>query len=125
MAALWDVDTCLVPRPARGYNALTLPVKLFDYMSLAKAVITTNLPAVAAIVEGESVGIVSRDDPESLAQAVCHLFDHPGDAKRYQLNALEAVRTRHSWRDRAERLLGMMMEAGEGAAVAPGGREPR
>lgn len=110
--ALAEADICLVALPPRGYYGLTLPVKLFDYMSLGKAIVTTNLPSAAKIVEDEQVGLVSDDDPESFADAIVYLFEHPDRVKQFQLNALEAIRTRHSWQKRAERLVEMMNTVG-------------
>jgi glycosyltransferase involved in cell wall biosynthesis len=109
---LSEVGICLIPLAETRYNLMALPIKLFDYMSLGKAIITTRLPNVARLVEEENIGIVCEDNPESLATAIAHLLDHPDMVKQFRRNAREAIRSRHSWRVRAERLLRIMNESG-------------
>ena len=97
-------------------------VKLFDYMSLGKAIVTAGIPSVAEIVERERVGIVAGDDAESFSDAIVYLFEHPDEVREFQRNALEATRDRHSWRSRAERLIDIMQAAG--ARLGAAGEEP-
>ena len=101
---LIDVSICFLPLPETPYNKLSLPIKLFDYMSFGKAVVTTNLPAVAKIVREEKIGLVADNNPEDLAEKVSMLFDNERLIKEFQKNSLAAIRLHHSWSHRARKL---------------------
>lgn len=101
---LEDVDICVIPLPLTQYNKVTLPVKLFDYMSLGKAVVTTGLPEVARTVEAEEIGVVCKDDAEDLAEKLFDLFNNKSKIKTFKENALKSIRERHSWAHRAQDL---------------------
>jgi len=107
--ALAQCSVCLIPRPIKGYNKLTLPIKFFDYLALGKAVVTTNLPAVARIVESEGVGFVSQDNADDIADKIITLLKNKGRLKTAQENAVKAIREKHSWRNRAENLHGLFL----------------
>jgi glycosyltransferase involved in cell wall biosynthesis len=71
-------------------------------------VVATNCPSMAQFIEKEQIGVVTEDNPESLAEGIIYLFDNPDLAQKYADNALYSVKTRHSWKNRAESLLTIM-----------------
>ncbi|MEX0616507.1 MAG: glycosyltransferase family 4 protein [Candidatus Woykebacteria bacterium] len=108
---LSDCSICLIARPIKGYNLLTLPVKLFDYMALGKAVVTTDLPAVAKIVEAEGIGLIAEDSAENIANKIIALLKDQNRLKEAQENAFKAIRDKHSWAHRAKDLYQILNNA--------------
>ncbi|MEX0621765.1 MAG: glycosyltransferase [Candidatus Woykebacteria bacterium] len=97
-----DVSIGVLPLATTDYNRITLPLKLFTYMSLGKAVVSTDLPEVVQIVEKDKVGIVCEDSPQSLADAIIFLLTHQKEREMYQRNSLKAIREKYSWVKRAK-----------------------
>jgi glycosyltransferase involved in cell wall biosynthesis len=95
---------CVIPHKRNPYMDAALPVKLYDSMASARPVITTNCPEVEKIVVEEHCGLVSHDNPNSLAHALEDLIDHPKLAEELGQKGREAIEKRHSWRKRAESL---------------------
>jgi glycosyltransferase involved in cell wall biosynthesis len=105
---LTDSNLTVIPHPNIPHNDFAIPVKLFDYMSSGRPVVATNCPSMAQFIEREQIGVVTEDNPESLAEGIIYLFDNPDLAQKYAGNALNSVKTRHSWRNRAKSLLNIM-----------------
>ena len=105
---LTNSDLTVIPRPNTPHNDFAIPVKLFDYMSSGRPVVATNCPSMAQFIEKEQIGVVTEDNPKSLAEGIIYLFDNPDLAQKYADNALNSVKTRHSWRNRAKSLLNIM-----------------
>jgi len=106
LACLSSCDIGLVPHHATANWHTTIPNKLFDYMSLGKAVIVSNAKPTERIVTEERCGLVFRDrDASALAEAIVAL----GDAsirEKCGSRGREAVRRRYNWESDERRLLG-------------------
>jgi glycosyltransferase involved in cell wall biosynthesis len=75
----------------------TIPNKLFDYMSMGKAVIVSNARPAERIVREENCGLVFSDrDPKSLADAIVQLSD-AGVREALGKRGREAVIGRYNW----------------------------
>jgi len=70
-------DVCWLPMRDVGANRGRSPLKLNDYMSAGRPVVTTNVGDVAKLVARGSFGLVVNDDPEELAKAVFQLLKEP------------------------------------------------
>jgi glycosyltransferase involved in cell wall biosynthesis len=105
---LADSDLTVIPRPNIPHNDFAIPVKLFDYMSSGRPVVATNCQSTAKFIQNEQIGIVTEDNPGSLAEGITYMFDNPDIAQKYGDNALYSVKTKHSWKNRAESLLEIM-----------------
>ncbi len=104
-----DADICVAPlrRDPRNKTQGCSPIKLFEYMSAGRAVLTTDLPCVREIVIPEQTGVLSTSArPSALAEQLLRLA---GDARlRRQLGerARADILTRATWRHRQAELLG-------------------
>jgi glycosyltransferase involved in cell wall biosynthesis len=99
-------DVGLVPHHATESWQTTIPNKLFDYMSLGKAVIVSNARPTERIVSEERCGLVFRDrDATSLAEAIVAMRD-PAVREACGRRGREAVRRRYNWEADERRLLG-------------------
>ncbi len=106
-AALNDVSICLLPSSATSIGAkYTSPLKLFEYMALAKPCVVANLPAMREIVvHGETAWLVPVADASALAAGVNHLLANPQLAKALGEAAAAVVEASYTWAARAENLL--------------------
>ena len=80
------------------------PVKLFDYMSFGKAVVSTDLPEISKIIRREKIGLVYDGTFEDLAEKIILLLRDKKRLKLAQVNSLRAIRDRYSWAHRAKEL---------------------
>ena len=94
-----------IPRYVGGFLDITIPLKLFDYMSAGRPVVATECLATAKFIRENEIGIITKDTPESLAEGIIRLFNEPDLAKGLGRNAASAIRSKHSWHHRAEELI--------------------
>jgi glycosyltransferase involved in cell wall biosynthesis len=111
----WDMPEIMskaylttIPRYIGGFLDITIPLKLFDYMSAGRPIVATDCLVTAKFMRENEIGIITKDTPESLAEGIIKLFDDPDLAKKMGRNAISAVRSKHSWHHRAERLIQIM-----------------
>lgn len=93
------------PLLINSYNDLAVPVKLFDYMSFGRPIVSTACHDTAALLNELEAGIVVDDTIDGLAQGIIHLLENPDLAARLGQNGYRAIQTSHSWSHRAARLL--------------------
>lgn len=105
----------VIPRRKNPYNDLSLPIKLFDYMSFGKPVVVTSAVEQAKIVNEFESGLVVEDNAEDIAQAILRLFDDPALACQLGANGYSAVQGKLSWKSRAEELLTILESTVEGS----------
>lgn len=83
-----------------------LPNKLFEYMSLGLPVIASDFPGWHHIVQEAGAGLfVDPESPESIAEALKWVLDHPQEAREMGENGRRAVHERYSWATEAKQLL--------------------
>jgi len=96
-------DVCVIPHHRNAHIDTTLPNKLFDYMALGRAVLSTDAIPLSRIIEGENCGLVYRSgDAESLASRVIELADE-ATRKEMGKRGAQAVQERYNWeKDKAK-----------------------
>jgi glycosyltransferase involved in cell wall biosynthesis len=105
-AYLAAFDVCAMPFPWTPHFAYDAsPLKLFEYMAVGAAIIASDLPAVAEVVQdGKSALLVPPGDVEALAAALGRLHGDP--ALRVRLGAAARAEAAHyTWEARARRIL--------------------
>ena len=98
----------VIPHPIIPHNDFAMPVKLFDYMSSGRPIIATNCAAQAKFIKENDIGIITDDNPESLAEGILKLLDNRALTVRYGENALLSLKNKHSWDHRAKELIRIM-----------------
>ena len=107
-ALLPDVLATAIPRPRNRYNDLALPIKLFDYLSYGRPLLVTDCLEQAHLVTEADAGIVTRDDPAAIADAIVRLAEAPSEQlEQWSSNATAAARAA-SWEDRARRIVNIL-----------------
>ena len=71
-----------IPRYIGGFLDITIPLKLFDYMSAGRPIVATECLATAKFIRENEIGIITKDTPESFAEGIIKLFDDKALAKK-------------------------------------------
>lgn len=103
---LYAADILLLPTSKTWEQAsVTSPLKLFDYMSVQRPIVASDLPNIATVLQDGLNGRLARsDDVESFASAVTDLLENPPQAQEMAQRAYELVRQR-TWSARAQRII--------------------
>lgn len=89
----------------------SLPVKMFEYMSVGLPVIASNFPLWKEIVEGNNCGIcVNPLDPKEIADAIKYILEHPNEAQKMGENGRKAVLDKYNWEKESEKLINVYRE---------------
>ena len=84
---------------------LQSPNKLFSYLGGALALLIPDLPVMRGVVERYDCGlIVPEMNPQTLADAIRWMAEHPGDVHRMKQGAVRAC-AEYSWEMQAKKLV--------------------
>jgi glycosyltransferase involved in cell wall biosynthesis len=82
------------------------PLKLFSYMAAGKPILCSDLPVLREIIEhGHNGLMITPDDPEAWLAAIEQLSAEPAERERLGTNARSDFLARHTWQQRARRVL--------------------
>ena len=82
----------------------TSPLKLFEYLTLGRPIVASNLPAIREVLTHERTALlVPPDDPPALARALERLADD-GQLAASLGRAAHALASQYTWTERALRL---------------------
>jgi len=88
------------------HHLVSMPTKIFEYMSAGLPVIASRLPMLQQVIEETKAGIcVDPHNPQEIALAVQWLLDHPEEAERMGQNGRRAVMEKYSWEQESKQLL--------------------
>ncbi len=80
--------------------------KIYEYMAGGLAIIVSNLPGWAKIIEETNIGItVESKNPREIAKAIDYLLSNPAKAKQMGQNGRMAVTEKFNWDIEKEKLL--------------------
>ncbi len=104
-------DCCVAPfdpdcHPLSAREGFALdPLKVFEYLAMAKPTITIEAENIAALFEDpEHLTMVPRRDPEALAAAIAAVVDDPEAARAAAGRGHERVVANHTWASHAAHL---------------------
>lgn len=100
-------DVCVMPLPRTEHFALhASPLKLFEYMASARALIATDLPGWADVVADERDALlVPPSDAPALAAAITRLRGDAALRQRLAQAAYQRVMAVYTWEARARMIL--------------------
>lgn len=85
---------------------ISLPNKLFEYMASGLAILTNNLPEIAAIVNKHQLGRVYKsDEPTILAQGIDELVSDRSALAQYRQQAWQVYHDYYTWKQHQQVLL--------------------
>lgn len=100
-------DVCVMPFPHTMHYAYYMsPMKLFEYMAAGRALVASDLPSIAEVVQHESTALlVPPGDAGALAAALLRLRDDAPLRERLGTAARAHVLAHYTWGQRAARIL--------------------
>lgn len=103
--ALAEATVLVLPNTASAISErYTSPLKLFEYLSMGRPIVASDLPAIREILTHDDTALlVPPGDPHALAAAVARLSDDARLAERIG-SAAGAIAPAYTWDERARRL---------------------
>jgi teichuronic acid biosynthesis glycosyltransferase TuaH len=103
---LGDVTTCVLPYLDTPFNRASFPLKLLEYLSAGRRVVTTDLPAARWL----DTDLVTIADGADFTTAVLDSLALP--LSQAEADERKAFATSHSWASRAQQLAQLLDLAG-------------
>jgi glycosyltransferase involved in cell wall biosynthesis len=112
-------DIGIIPYPTDGFMELVLPTKSYEYAQMRRPMIASDTIAIRSLFRPESVMLCEPANPDSFAQAIVDLYQHP--AKRAELmdNATQDY-AEFRWEFQAERYRALIASLAEKRAEKAG-----
>jgi glycosyltransferase involved in cell wall biosynthesis len=105
-------DVLVAPFPNNDhYNFYMSPMKIFEYMTSERPIVTTPLNSIQEVLGENSAIFVNPGDTEALGEAVARVEKNPGWGEEMALRARKEIEE-HSWEKRAERILSFLFSKG-------------
>jgi glycosyltransferase involved in cell wall biosynthesis len=101
--ALRDASLGIVPNEATPATELMLPVKLLEYVNLGIPVIASNLRTIRHYFPEDAIRYFTPSNPESMAEALMHMYLHPEERRRQAFRAGEVAKV-ISWEVQRQKL---------------------
>ncbi len=102
---LQRADVLVAPYP-RMDNFYFSSLKIFEYMAAGKAIVASNIGQISSVLTHEKTALlVHPGDAVSLRKALEKLKDNPDLRRRLGERAQIEARTRHTWSQRADKIL--------------------
>ncbi len=101
----------VIPHRPNLYMRMAAPLKLFDAMASGRPIVSTRCDETAAIIEQERCGVITGEDPKSIADAIEYLFENRVEARNMGHRARMAIEERYSWRKSAQKIVEILSKA--------------
>jgi glycogen synthase len=100
-------DIGIIPyRPVCLNNRFSTPNKLFEFMAAGTAVVASDLPELAHVINTENIGLVFEPGQSAeIAKVINELAADPQRVTQMRKRALVAARERHNWSVEEQELL--------------------
>ncbi len=95
-------DVGIIPYRIDGFMELVLPTKAYEFAWMRRPMIASDTLAIRSMFRSESVVLCDDSQPESFAEAIIDLYQHPEKCTSLAINAAEDYQ-RFKWELMAER----------------------
>jgi glycosyltransferase involved in cell wall biosynthesis len=95
-------DVGIIPYRCDGFAELVLPTKAYEFAWMHRPMIASNTRAIRSMFRPESIVLCDSSNPESFAEAMIDLYQHPEKRARMIANAFEDY-TPYRWELMAQR----------------------
>ena len=90
------------------HEALSLPIKLFEYMAAGVPLIASDFPLWRGVIEEAECGLlVDPLQPSEIASAIRWVINHPDEAQAMGLRGRQAALSKYSWDSEVEVLFNL------------------
>lgn len=87
-------------------DAMSYPIKLFEYMAAGIPVISSDFPVYKEIVEGHGCGIcVNPLDIEAISEAIDKIVNDKEYSQMLHQNGYKAIKEKYNWENQANKLI--------------------
>ncbi len=83
--------------PNDVYGFYNSPMKLFDYMAMAKPLIASNKGQISEIIHDEQNGFLTNNTLDDLTKKILYLKKHPSERKKIGAAARKTIKEKYSW----------------------------
>jgi len=98
------MDIVLAPYPDMEFFYYS-PVKIYEYMSCGKPIISTRIGQITEIIEDRKTGFLTKpNDIETIGNIISELLEQPGLRKQVGNAARNEILAKHTWQKRGEDL---------------------
>ncbi|MBR6113881.1 MAG: glycosyltransferase family 4 protein [Oscillospiraceae bacterium] len=95
----------VIPVRRNPYTDISVNIKFYEYMSYGLPVASTDVTAIAALVELNGVGRTAGDTPEEIAENIRVMFSDREQLGRWAANARRALKDNNLWIHRARQVV--------------------
>lgn len=95
-------DVGIIPYRNDGFMELVLPTKAYEFAWMHRPIIASNTRAIRSMFRPESIVLCDDSDPESFAEAIIDLYQHPQKRIALAVNAADDYEP-FKWEAMAER----------------------
>lgn len=106
--AYQQADIAIIPRIKNEYLDFAMPIKLFEYLSFLKPIISTNCLSTANFIKKNNIGIVCEDNIESLSDSIWKLLNDPVLYAELKSNCIK-VRKVNTWNNRTQEVINTLL----------------
>lgn len=82
-------DVGIIPNERGGFEEYVLPTKAYEYAWMHRPIIASDTYALRSMFRPESIYLCDPDKPESFAEAMIDLYQHPEKRRNMITNAFE------------------------------------
>ena len=109
---LKGMDIVVIPRPSLSITEYALPLKLFEYMAMGKAVVATDVGGAREIIKDKENGILIPADniPQNLVKSFILLKSSPELKKKIEINALNLIKSNLTMDKQTDKLNNFLQE---------------
>jgi glycosyltransferase involved in cell wall biosynthesis len=98
-------DICWLPLLDSNANRGRLPMKLNDYMTAGRPIISTGVGDLKKMIQGFNMGKIAPQDPLEFANTTIEVLGNPQDSIKLGQNARRAAETDLNWETLASALM--------------------
>src|SRR5436305_853348 len=95
-------DVGIIPYRCNGFAELVLPTKCYEFAWMQRPMIASDTRAIRSMFRSESIVLCDHSKPESFAEAIIELYQHPEKRAQLVANAAEDYQP-YRWEFMAQR----------------------
>lgn len=110
-------DICVNPMPYTLTCRAGSPIKVFEYMAVAKPVVATALDSVEGVIIDKETGLLAKPNAEDIAGKILWLAQNPGIRDKIGKNARQKVVAEFEWEKLGDKLIDAYWQAIENCSL--------
>lgn len=108
---IYDVSKySIIPIIPGKYSNLAVPIKLFEYISYEKPIVSTNCLEIEKIITKYNIGKIANADKNSLSEAIISMASNTEKYCKYKENIKSKVLKNELWEDRVRLVIKTLID---------------